>query len=52
MHFDQMLAVADRLGHGKVNERPLGSGHERTATVEELFRHLGHRELAADALST
>lgn len=31
--FDQMLAVADRLGDTKVNERPLGPGTNAVAAI-------------------
>jgi hypothetical protein len=50
--FDLMLAVADRLGDDRVNDRPLGPSDASLVlhVTEELYQHLGHCELAADAL--
>lgn len=52
--FDQMLAVADRLGDGKVNERPLGPDTNAVAAiiihccgVSEFW--LGHVGLGRDS---
>ena len=58
--FGQMLEVADRLGDGLVNARPLGTTTNavsglvihccEVAELEELYQHLGHIEIAADVL--
>jgi hypothetical protein len=53
--FAQMLVVADRLGDERVNVRPHGESTNAVAALvvhvlEEAYQHLGHMELAADAL--
>jgi hypothetical protein len=60
--FTQMLDVADRLGDASAYERPLGPGRQFLEggdesdgaivlyVLEELYQHLGHMEIAADAL--
>lgn len=55
--FAQMLEVADRLGEPLINQRPLGPHTNAVPdasvvihVLEELYQHLGHMELTADAL--